>query len=128
MLTKIRDIGVSLALDDFGSGYSSFGYLADLNLNRLKIDRSFLTDLESSAKKQDIVRGIIALANSLGLTVMAEGMETEGQLTFLIAERCHGAQGFFMSEPIEEKLLTNQLIARRGGLKAKARAKLNLSA
>jgi len=127
-LSKIRNLGVSLALDDFGSGYSSFGYLADLDLNQLKIDRSFLNDLESSRKKQDVVGGIIALANSLGLTVMAEGVETEGQLAFLIAEQCHGAQGFFMSEPIDEKLLTNHLIARRGSLKAKARSKLNLSA
>lgn len=127
-LSKIRDLGVSLALDDFGSGYSSFGYLADLDLNRLKIDRSFLNDLESSGKKQDVVRGIIALANTLGLVVMAEGVETEGQLAFLIAERCHGAQGFFMSEPIDVKVLTNQLIARRGSLKAKARSRLNLSA
>ncbi|BCG95135.1 hypothetical protein MesoLj131a_39990 [Mesorhizobium sp. 131-2-1] len=127
-LSKIRNLGVSLALDDFGSGYSSFGYLADLDLNQLKIDRSFLNDLEASRKKQDVVGGIIALANSLGLTVMAEGVETEGQLAFLIAEQCHGAQGFFMSEPIDEKLLTNHLIARRGSLKAKARSKLNLSA
>ncbi|TGT41461.1 EAL domain-containing protein [Mesorhizobium sp. M4B.F.Ca.ET.169.01.1.1] len=127
-LAKIRKLGVSLALDDFGSGYSSFGYLADLDLNQLKIDRSFLNDLESSRKKQDVVGGIIALANSLGMTVMAEGVETEGQLAFLIAEQCHGAQGFFMSEPIDEKLLTNHLIARRGSLKARAGSKLNLSA
>ncbi|CAN7694869.1 putative bifunctional diguanylate cyclase/phosphodiesterase [Mesorhizobium sp. LjNodule214] len=127
-LSKIRNLGVSLALDDFGSGYSSFGYLADIDLNRLKIDRSFLNDLESSIKKQDVVRGVIALANSLGLVVMAEGVETEGQLAFLIAEQCHGAQGFFMSEPIDVKLLTNHLTARRGSLKAKARSKLNLSA
>lgn len=127
-LAKIRNLGVSLALDDFGSGYSSFGYLADLDLNQLKIDRSFLNDLESSRKKQDVVGGIIALANSLGMTVMAEGVETEGQLAFLIAEQCHGAQGFFMSEPIDEKLLTNHLIARRGSLKARAGSKLNLSA
>ncbi|RWC93610.1 MAG: EAL domain-containing protein [Mesorhizobium sp.] len=127
-LAKIRNLGVSLALDDFGSGYSSFGYLADLDLNQLKIDRSFLNDLESSRKKQDVVGGIIALANSLGMTVMAEGVETEGQLAFLIAEQCHGAQGFFMSEPIDEKLLTNHLTARRGSLKARAGSKLNLSA
>ncbi|MER8473680.1 EAL domain-containing protein [Mesorhizobium sp. M1328] len=62
-LAEIRNIGVGLALDDFGSGYSSFGYLADFNLDQLKIDRSFLSGLESSKKKQNIVRGIIALAN-----------------------------------------------------------------
>jgi diguanylate cyclase (GGDEF)-like protein len=128
MLTKIRDIGVSLALDDFGSGYSSFRYLADLNFDRLKIDRSFLNDLESSAKKQDVVRGIIALANSLGLAVVAEGVETEGQLAFLIAEQCHSAQGFFMSKPIEQELLTNHLIAQQGNLRAKDRFKLKLIA
>jgi EAL domain-containing protein (putative c-di-GMP-specific phosphodiesterase class I) len=113
-MKDIRNIGVGLALDDFGSGYSSFGYLAEFNLDRLKIDRSFLSDLESSKKKQKIIRGIIALANSLGLTVVAEGVENEAQLDFLIAERCHGAQGFFMSKPIEEHLLANYLVARQG--------------
>ncbi|MDX8528743.1 bifunctional diguanylate cyclase/phosphodiesterase [Mesorhizobium sp. MSK_1335] len=114
---KIRNIGVSLALDDFGSGYASFGYLADFNLNQLKIDRSLLSDLASSTKKQNVVRGIIALANSLGLTVVAEGVENEAQLDFLIREHCHGAQGFFMSEPVEERLMTNYLAARQGGVR-----------
>jgi EAL domain-containing protein (putative c-di-GMP-specific phosphodiesterase class I) len=73
--------------------------------------------LESSKKKQNIVRGILALANSLGLTVVAEGVESDEQLDFLIAEGCHSAQGFFMSQPIDENLLTDHLIARRGWLK-----------
>lgn len=127
-LAEIRNIGVGLALDDFGSGYSSFGYLADFNLDQLKIDRSFLSGLESSKKKQNIVRGIIALANSLGLTVVAEGVENETQLDFLIAERCHSAQGFFMSQPIEENLLTKHLIARQGRMKDADKFRLSLSA
>ncbi|MER8571900.1 EAL domain-containing protein [Mesorhizobium sp. M1338] len=128
ILTEIRNIGVSLALDDFGSGYASFGYLADFNLDQLKIDRSFLSDLASSPKKQNVVRGIIALANSLSLTVVAEGVENEAQLDFLIAEQCHRAQGFFMSKPIEETLLTNHMIARRGRTSSAGKFKLNLSA
>ncbi|CAH2397741.1 putative bifunctional diguanylate cyclase/phosphodiesterase [Mesorhizobium escarrei] len=128
MLTEIRNIGVGLALDDFGSGYSSFGYLADFNLDRLKIDRSFLSGLEGSKKKQNIVRGIIALANSLGLSVLAEGVENEAQLNFLIAERCHSAQGFFMSQPIEENLLTNHLAARQGRMKDTDKFRLGISA
>lgn len=128
MLTEIRNIGVGLALDDFGSGYSSFGYLADFNLDRLKIDRSFLSGLEASKKKQNIVRRIIALANSLGLTVLAEGVENEAQLDFLIAERCHSAQGFFMSQPIEENLLTDHLAARQGRMKDTDKFRLGLSA
>ncbi|MCF6113254.1 putative bifunctional diguanylate cyclase/phosphodiesterase [Mesorhizobium muleiense] len=128
MLTEIRNIGVGLALDDFGSGYSSFGYLADFNLDRLKIDRSFLSGLEASKKKQNVVRGIIALANSLGLTVLAEGVENEAQLDFLIAERCHSAQGFFLSQPIEENRLTNHLAARRGRMKDTDKFRLGLSA
>lgn len=114
-LKDIRNIGVGLTLDDFGSGYSSFGYLAEFNLDQLKIDRSFLSDLESSNKKPKIIRGIIALANSLDLTVIAEGVENEAQLDFLIAERCHRAQGFFMSKPIEEHLLASYLAARQSG-------------
>jgi len=113
-LKDIRNIGVGLALDDFGSGYSSFGYLAEFNFDRLKLDRSFLSDLESSKKKQKIIRGIIALANSLGLTVVAEGVENEAQLDFLIAEQCHVAQGFFMSMPMEEHVLASQVAARHG--------------
>lgn len=113
-LTEIRKMGVGLSLDDFGSGYSSFGYLADFHLDQLKIDRSFLTDVESSTKKQKIIRGIIALANSLGLTVVAEGVENGAQLDFLIAEQCHCAQGFFMSKPMEEQLLANYLATRQG--------------
>ncbi|RWP08252.1 bifunctional diguanylate cyclase/phosphodiesterase [Mesorhizobium sp.] len=128
MLTEIRNIGVGLALDDFGSGYSSFGYLADFNLDRLKIDRSFLSGLEASKKKQNVVRGIIALANSLGLTVLAEGVENEAQLDFLIAEHCHSAQGFFLSQPIEENRLTNHLAARRGRMKDTDKFRLGLSA
>ncbi|RWI96581.1 bifunctional diguanylate cyclase/phosphodiesterase [Mesorhizobium sp.] len=120
---KIRNLGVSLALDDFGSGYASFGYLADFDLNQLKIDRSFLSDLASSTKKQNVVRGIIALANSLGLTVVAEGVENEAQLDFLIHEHCHGAQGFFMSEPVEARLMTNYLVARQGGAKTDGKAR-----
>jgi diguanylate cyclase (GGDEF)-like protein len=113
-LAELRKLGVGLALDDFGSGYSSLGYLADFDLDQLKIDRSFLSDLESSKKKKDIVRGVIALANSLALTVVAEGVENAAQLDFLIAEGCHGAQGFFMAKPMEERLLTDHLAARRG--------------
>ncbi|MER8465074.1 EAL domain-containing protein [Mesorhizobium sp. M1396] len=128
ILTEIRNIGISLALDDFGSGYASFGYLADFNLDQLKIDRSFLSDLASSPKKQNVVRGIIALANSLSLTVVAEGVENEAQLDFLIAEQCHRAQGFFMSKPIEETLLTNHMIARRGRTRSAGKFKLSLSA
>jgi diguanylate cyclase (GGDEF)-like protein len=127
-LTEIRKIGVGLALDDFGSGYSSFGYLAEFNLDQLKIDQSFLSDLESSKKKQKIIRGIIALANSLGLTVVAEGVENEAQLDFLIAEKCHGAQGFLMSQPIEENLLANYLAARHGKPAGKEPFKLGRSA
>ncbi|RVD57578.1 MULTISPECIES: bifunctional diguanylate cyclase/phosphodiesterase [unclassified Mesorhizobium] len=115
-LAQVRAMGVSLALDDFGAGYASFGYLTDFNLNQLKIDRSFLSDLPTSAKKQGVVRGMIALANSLGLTVVAEGVENEAQLDFLIAEHCHSAQGFYMSEPIEERSLTSHLVARQGSV------------
>lgn len=127
-LKEIRNIGVGLALDDFGSGYASFGYLADFALDQLKIDRSFMSDLESSKKKQNIVRGILALANSLGLAVVAEGVENAAQLDFLIAERCRSAQGFYMSRPIEESLLTNHLIARQGRTRETDKFKLSVSA
>ncbi len=99
-LLTLKDGGVSLAIDDFGTGYSSLGYLKKFPVNRLKIDRSFIKDLPVSADDTAITRAIVRLGHSLGLDVLAEGVETRDQLDHLRAERCDSIQGFYCSEPL----------------------------
>ena len=100
MLEALREIGVKLSIDDFGTGYSSLSYLRRLPIDELKIDRSFLADVETSADSAAIVRAILALAHGLDLSVTAEGVETPGQLAFLDAHRCASFQGFYFSKPV----------------------------
>jgi EAL domain-containing protein (putative c-di-GMP-specific phosphodiesterase class I) len=92
--------GVSFSLDDFGTGYSSLSHLRYLPLNHLKIDRSFVENLLADAKDASIVRSIIALGQSLNLSVIAEGVETKEQRDFLVAQGCNACQGFLYSPAI----------------------------
>lgn len=98
-LREIHDLGVAIALDDFGTGYSSLSYLKDLPLSRLKIDRSFVGELESDELKP-IIRTIIELGRNLDLCVLAEGIETRKQLEKLQALNCDEGQGYFLSRPM----------------------------
>ena len=94
---ELKDYGVSHALDDFGTGFSSLSYLQRLPVERIKIDRSFVAEITSNPGSAAIVRAIIGMAHNLGLSVMAEGVETEGQLGFLRALNCEGIQGYYFS-------------------------------
>ncbi len=109
-MQQLRALGVSLAIDDFGTGYSSLNYLHRLEVDRLKIDRSFVNDLASSVTTLPVVQAIVALAGSLKQEVVAEGVETETQLQMLRAAGCHILQGYLLSRPVPaqevEKLLT----------------------
>lgn len=100
LLHNIHQLGVDIALDDFGTGYSSLSLLKRFPISQLKIDRSFVDKVGSSSDDTAIVRGTIALAHSLELNVVAEGVETHGQLDFLARHGCNTAQGFLFAQPL----------------------------
>jgi EAL domain-containing protein (putative c-di-GMP-specific phosphodiesterase class I) len=111
VLARLRDRGVQLALDDFGTGLSSLARLRRLPVQELKIDRSFVMGLDADSEDEDaaIVRLTIELGHSLGIRVVAEGVETEAALDLLAAQRCDTAQGYHFSRPVPAADLTRLL-------------------
>jgi diguanylate cyclase (GGDEF)-like protein len=112
----IKKLGVKFSLDDFGTGFSSLGYLRNYPIDLLKIDRSLIRDLPEDADHAAIVTTIIALANSLGLTVVAKGVETDAQVEFLRKQGCHQAQGFLFSRPLPADEFMSLVLERRNML------------
>jgi len=100
-LKKLKELGISIAIDDFGTGYSSFSYLKLFPVNTLKIDRSFISEIATNGDHRAIVAAIIALAQVLGLKVVAEGVETEGQRQFLRGFGCEHVQGYLTGKPVD---------------------------
>ena len=115
-LNAIKALGVRLAIDDFGTGYSSLGYLRRLPINRLKIDQSFVRDIDTTAVNESIARAIIALADSLSLDIVAEGIETEAELSVLRRLNCHQGQGYLFSRPLAAESLVAWWNARSPGM------------
>ena len=99
-MRRLKALGIQIALDDFGTGYSSLSYLRHMDLDVLKIDRSFVRDLDSSSDAQAIVAAIIAMARSFGLKTVAEGVESFEQAQALRRMRCDDYQGFLFSQPL----------------------------
>jgi len=108
----LDQIGVRLSIDDFGTGYSSLSYLRRLPARQLKIDRSFVRDLDSSLDAQAIVEAVVRLAHALGLKVVAEGVETQDQADILAQLHCDELQGFLFARPMSEHTLQNWLSQR----------------
>jgi len=100
VLPALRERHIPLYMDDFGTGYSSLGYLNELPFDVLKIDRSFITEIETRDQSQILVRTVLALAQAMGLDVVAEGIETEGQAALLHAMGCRYGQGYYFSRPV----------------------------
>ncbi|MCP9849844.1 EAL domain-containing protein [Cyanobium sp. Morenito 9A2] len=101
IMGELRELGITWSIDDFGTGYSSFSYLRKLRVNKLKIDQSFIGDLETSEDGRTIVRLIIHPAHNLGIKAIAEGVETEGQLAYLRQQGCDEIQGYLCSRPLQ---------------------------
>ncbi len=133
-LQKLRDLGIGIAIDDFGTGHSTFSYLQELPLDTLKIDRSFIHRLEDSAASLSTVRAITGLAQQLGLTCVAEGVESDRHMALLHELGCELVQGFFLARPLKPQaaslLLSKQQIstpllrtAARGSFASTSRAR-----
>lgn len=111
-LIALKEIGVQLAIDDFGTGYSSLSRLKNFPIDRLKIDQGFVRDIEADSNNAAIAVAVIAMAESMDMRVLAEGVETAAQLAFLTQKRCNEVQGYLLSKPLPATLAEKFLIER----------------
>ena len=112
-LNKLHDIGVGIALDDFGTGYSSLSYLQRFHFDKIKIDRSFVRDLEDDTGSINIVRAVASMAAGMNISTTAEGVETADQLDRMKAEGLSEIQGFFISEPVPATEVAKRFISKK---------------
>jgi EAL domain-containing protein (putative c-di-GMP-specific phosphodiesterase class I) len=114
VLQELKVMGVKLTIDDFGTGYSSFSYLKHFPVSKLKIDRSFVRDVAVNPDDAAITTAIISMARNLNLKVIAEGVETEAQMSFLRAHHCDEIQGYYFSKPLSSDDVVDKLRASMG--------------
>jgi EAL domain-containing protein (putative c-di-GMP-specific phosphodiesterase class I) len=112
-LTRLKAMGLRISVDDFGTGYSSLGHLKELPIDKVKIDRSFVHDLPDNRDSVAITRAIIQMGCSLGMTVIAEGVETEAQRAFLADHGCDELQGLLISAPLPQAEFESWVAQRR---------------
>ncbi len=112
ILKKVKELGISISVDDFGTGYSSLSYLKQFPIDVLKIDQSFIRDILKEEKDAAITSAIIHLGKSLGLEVVAEGVENKQQVEFLANANCHKIQGYYFSKPISSSELEKQFLVK----------------
>lgn len=117
-LKRLKAMGLRLSIDDFGTGYSSLAYLKQFPVDTLKVDRSFVKDMPDAGDDAAIASAIIAMAHSLRLEVVAEGVETEAQLAFLRERGCEYVQGFLISRPVPAEQIIRLLPAPKKALTA----------
>ena len=122
VLQELKAMGLTLAIDDFGTGYSSFSYLRQFRVSKLKVDRSFVRDVAVNPDDAAITSGIISMAKSLNLKVIAEGVETEAQMSFLRAHQCDEIQGYYFSKPLTVDKVADKLRSNHSDPKFRARA------
>jgi EAL domain-containing protein (putative c-di-GMP-specific phosphodiesterase class I) len=120
VIESLKSIGVQIALDDFGTGYSSLAYLKRFPIDSIKIDRSFIQDIPADSDDKKITRAIIAMAHSMRLKVVAEGVETAAQLSFLRSQCCDAVQGYFLHRPLPDDAVAELLDLNRQGLAARS--------
>jgi EAL domain-containing protein (putative c-di-GMP-specific phosphodiesterase class I) len=113
IMESLRRMGIRISIDDFGTGHSSLGYLKRFPVDRLKVDRSFVRDLPHNGDDVAITRAVIAMAHSLKMSVVAEGVEHQEQFDLLRAEGCDEFQGYFCARPMEEADLLKFVATRQ---------------
>jgi EAL domain-containing protein (putative c-di-GMP-specific phosphodiesterase class I) len=113
-LHHLRALGIRLAIDDFGTGYSSLAYLKRLPINKLKIDRSFVKDVPGDADDEAITRAVVGLGKTLNLDIIAEGVEREACVQFLLREGCYFGQGYLWGKPMPEPEVAQWLAEHTG--------------
>jgi len=112
VISKFKSHHIKIAIDDFGTGYSSFSYLQDLNIDSLKIDKSFISNIYTKPKSLAIVKSIIYMGSNLGLSVIAEGIENTFELKQLVQSGCHMGQGYLFTKPVNEKQIIEYIEAK----------------
>ena len=117
LLEQLRAMGIQISLDDFGTGYSSLGYFRNFQFDKVKVDKSFVSDIATNENARAIVRSIIDLGRNLGMVVVAEGVETEDQLEALRADGCTQVQGFLIGRPNPIRYAEGIVVKRRGRVK-----------